>query len=679
MVRIFFALFIGLCFSLPVHADGPKDNIPEKVRQIPPPGIKISDKDRQELQAGVEKLKSDIAALKNDLKKNPKLHELIPDVQIFSNAVYYALKYDEFYNKREIPVAHKLLKLGHERADRLRQGKAPWLTATGLIPRGYVSKIDGSVQPYGLVVPPSYQPGSPREHRLDLWYHGRGEKLSEVSFLNQRLTQPGRFTPKDTIVLHPYGRYSNANHFAGEIDTFEALDHVKKYYPIDENRIVVRGFSMGGAACWNFAVHYSGMWAAAAPGAGFSETPEFLRVFQKEEIKPTWYERKLLHMYDCTDWAINLSNCPTVAYSGEIDRQKQAADIMAEAMAREGLDMVHIIGPKTGHTYHPEAKKEIDRRIDAIARIGRNPIPKRVQFTTFTLRYNKMHWVTVDALEEHWERARVDAMLLDRFRVSIKTTNVTALTLTMPPGSCPLDNTTPPVVLIDGEIIKAAPVKSDRSWNASFHWTKKGWTAGALPEDKLRKRHGLQGPIDDAFMDSFVMVQPTGKANDFAVAKWVFEEKKHAIEHWRKQFRAELKVKKDTDISDEDIRTKNLILWGDPSSNKVLGKILKDLPLKWDGKTIRLGNNKKWIYNWTGSHLVPAMIFPNPLNPKKYVVLNSCFTYREYDYLNNARQVPKLPDWAIYDINVPGTSQRPAAVVEAGFFDENWEVIDKKD
>ena len=40
----------------------------------------------------------------------------------------------------------------------------------------------------------------------------------------------------------------------------------------------------------------------------------------------------------------------------------------------------------------------------------------------------------------------------------------------------------------------------------------------------------------------------------------------------------------------------------------------------------------------------PILIYPNPLNPKKYVVLNSGFTFREFDYLNNARQIPKLPD-----------------------------------
>ena len=93
--------------------------------------------------------------------------------------------------------------------------------------------------------------------------------------------------PPHAFVLHPYGRYCNANHFAGEIDTFEALDHVRKHYPIDESRIAVRGFSMGGAsACWHFAVHYPGNWVAAAPGAGFAETPEFLKVFQNEKLEP---------------------------------------------------------------------------------------------------------------------------------------------------------------------------------------------------------------------------------------------------------------------------------------------------------------------------------------------------------------------------------------------------------
>src|SRR5262249_59703588 len=130
------------------------------------------------------------------------------------------------------------------------------------------------------VVRAAYRPGSPYRHGLDLWFHGGGETLSELNFITQRQRDPGQFTPPNTFVLHPYGRYSNANKFAGEVDTFEALEHARRHYPIDEDRIAVRGFSMGGAACWQFAVHYAGRWAAAAPGAGFAEPPEFLRVFQ---------------------------------------------------------------------------------------------------------------------------------------------------------------------------------------------------------------------------------------------------------------------------------------------------------------------------------------------------------------------------------------------------------------
>ena len=62
-------------------------------------------------------------------------------------------------------------------------------------------------------------------------------------------------------------------------------------------------------------------------------------------------------------------------------------------------------------------------------------------------------------------------------------------------------------------------------------------------------------------------------------------------------------------------------------------------------------------------------------NPKKYIVLNSGFTFREYDYLNNARQIRKIPDYAVVDTATPPNERYPGKIVAAGFFGEKWELI----
>jgi dienelactone hydrolase len=662
--------FLLLVFATAARADGPRDNLVDIVRPIPPRGINVDKAVADQMRADLATLGKQIDGLQSALKDKPALLDLLPDVSIYHKAVRYALENNEFFQPRELGVAWALLAEGGNRAAALGRGEAPWTTATGLVVRGYVSRIDGSVQPYGLVVPASYRPGLPYRHRLDVWFHGRGETLSELNFIDGRQRSPGEFTPPHAFVLHPYGRYCNANKFAGEVDCFEALAHVARHYPIDEDRIAVRGFSMGGAACWQFAVHYAGLWAAVAPGAGFAETREFLKIFQHEELSPAPYVEKLWHLYDCTDYAVNLFNCPTVAYSGEIDSQKQAADIMARALKAEGIELVHIIGPKTGHAYHPRARDEINRRIDRIVARGRNPVPRQVRFTTWTLRYNRMLWVTVDGLDQHWARARVDAELADSSTVKAATANVSALTFSMPAGLCPLDCTRRPTVVLDGQSVSAAPVLSDRSWTAHFRKEQGRWQAVANADDGSgHKRHGLQGPIDDAFMDRFLVVRPTGQPAHEKVGTWAAAEMNHAALHWRRQFRGDARVKDDTALTDEDIAGSNLVLWGDPSSNKILARIADQLPIHWDAQQVHVGGQA-----FAAPHHVPVLIYPNPLNPKRYVVLNSGFTFREYDYLNNARQIPRLPDYAVLDVDVPPSSQAPGRIVTADFFDEKWQL-----
>ncbi len=681
LVRCVFVLSISLVI-LSAYADGPADNNPATVRRVPKLGVDVPAEKAEKLKAGLAELEKTIAAIHET--KDTRRIALVPDVVIFHKAVNDALAYQEFFAPEEIDAGFKLLEAGKERAAQLLDGKAPWTEATGLVARGYVSKIDGSVQPYGLVIPPNYTNKTAGRYRLDVWLHGRGEVLSELNFIRGVTSNAGAFQPADTIVLHPYGRYCNAFKFAGEVDVYESLAHASQQYRVDDERVSIRGFSMGGAGCWQFTVHDPSRWFAANPGAGFSETPEFLKVFQKETLTPEPWEERLWNWYDCPPYCENLKQVPTIVYSGADDTQIQAAQRMEKELALHDMKMRHIIAPKTGHTFTPEAKKEIELGMSQLAIAGRELVPREIAFTTYTLRYNRCAWLTLEGLGEHWKKARVEAKLSEApasaaggpvaNRLRLDVTNVTDLRLEIPAGGWPLSLDSPvEVSIVNGDrdnlavqTIVTPPAETDRSWRLSLYRDGNRWVEGPRKES-LRKRPGLHGPIDDAFLDSFLFVRPTGKCASPQVDAWVHSEMNRAIEHWRRHFRGVARVKNDTDVTEEDMKSSHIVLWGDPKANQLLGKIANQLPIKWSAEKVAAGEK-----SFDAASHAAIAIYPNPLSPSKYVVLNSGFTFRDYDYLNNARQTPKLPDWAIVDVSVPADSRWPGKVVAADFFNEQW-------
>jgi hypothetical protein len=633
----------------------------QQLHLIPPPGVAVPEADQRQLRAGLTRLAARIDALRS----NPH----IADVQIFHKAVQYALDGNEFFTAEDIFRGKELLRIGTERMTDLEHGSAPWTRATGLVVRGYVSKIDGSVQPYGLAIPESFAPDRPHKWRVDAWFHGRGETLSEISFLWDRLHNRGQFTPTDTIVLHLYGRYCNASTFAGEVDFFEALNDVKKNYQVDNNRILVRGFSMGGASAWHIGAHYGTDFAAVAPGAGFAETSDFFG-YTKRNVKLTWYEEKLLHLTNATDYAANFFNVPVVAYNGDKDAQKQAADVMEAAMAKEGLTLSRVTGLNIGHAYTPDSIVEIDSQMNAIAARGRVEYPREIRFTTWTLKFNRMRWVTVDGLEKHWERARVDASLDGDRGVKATTSNVSALSFAMGPGAGLINPGAKASVVLDGQTLTVPGAQSNGSWTVHFRKSGSKWAVAEDDAKSLRKRHDLQGPIDDAFMGPFLMVRPTGTPLSEAVGKWAKDEQEHAAKLWRTQMRGDAPAKDDSAVTDADIAANNLILWGDPQSNKVLARIAAKLPIQWTADSITLGAQR-----FPSATNAPVLIYPNPLNPAKYIVINSGITFREYAESNNSLQVAYLPDYAVVDITVPPDGRWPGRIAAAGFFGEKWELL----
>jgi hypothetical protein len=435
------------------------------------------------------------------------------------------------------------------------------------------------------------------------------------------------------------------------------------------------------------------MWAAINPGAGFGDTKEFMKLGTTPDkpLPPEW-EQTLWKWYDSKDYVSNLADTTTVAYSGEIDGQKEAADLMIFAARKEAgtpdpkmgelkvvvpgdgsskaaearvagtapdVVMYHVIGLQVPHKIKAEAKPEVESLVDA-AVAKHEGVPKKVHFTTYTLIYPTMDWVTVDGMEKEWERADIDAEATDK-GVKVQTKNVSAFTIHQPVTSVSIDGQNV------GFTIRRIPA------TVSFYKANGKWEAIAPGAgNPLTKTTTVCGPIDHAFMSSFVFVKPTGKPLNDKVGAWAKSELEHAIGFWRKTYRGDAPVKDDTAISDEDIKNSNLVLWGDPSSNKVLARIIARLPVQWSATQLAFGGK-----NYETAHTAPVMIFPNPLNPAKYVVLNSGVTFREQALLNNADQTPKLPDWAIVDLNTAPDAKWPGEVKAAGFFDEHWKVSGK--
>ncbi|MEE3054979.1 MAG: hypothetical protein VYB34_14705 [Planctomycetota bacterium] len=597
------------------------------------------------------------------------------DAEIYAKATEWLLRYpEEFYDKSYVQKALKVLETGLARATALEAGKPGWLRTTGRLARAYRSRIDGSVQPYGLVIPKGYDGKTPL--RLDLVLHGRNGRLSEVSFLAKH-DSPAPPTRKH-FELHVFGRTNNAYRWAGEVDIYEALASVERQYRIDPARIVLRGFSMGGAGAWHIGLHNPGRWAAVEAGAGFSDTIRYARL---KEVPP--YHRKALHIYDAVDYSLNAFNVPVVGYGGEIDKQLQASVNIREALqsggflfkkdglnwkldrippaGEAGLRAVFLVGPKTAHRFHPESRKRsaafIRKHLSA-----RQAEPDELRFVTYTTRYNRCRWLRVEGLKKHLERAEVHAIYRkEKDLLIVTTTNVSRLSLAPPWKISGVE--------IDGQ--RPALERTGAEKPLNFQLVEGRWLPGLLSNPggrSLEKKHGLQGPIDDAFMSSFLCVRPTGKPMHPKAHAGALQELERLQREFPKWLRADVRTVEDRKARLENAGT-NLILFGDPGSNSLIAEFIAEFPavLEWDRERLKVAGTGPFA---PGSHL-PMLIYPNPKDPEHYVVINSGHSFGAREFRGtNAYLFPRRGDFAVLELGgKPGVKQKLRL---AGFFDGSW-------
>ncbi|MES1258642.1 MAG: hypothetical protein ABUS51_09430 [Acidobacteriota bacterium] len=621
-----------------------------------------------------------IDGIVRELKAKHADAALVGDVEVYAKAGHFLLEFPELFGTQPA-IDHSMTVLdgGIARAKELQGGQSPWTTGKSRL-YAYYSEMDGSVQPYHVSLPADYDPGKPT--RLYVWLHGRQNNTTESEFIYSfdHPRPPGNAPVADQgqIQVDLFGRINSAGwHWAGEADVFEAIAAVKKRFKIDDKRVMLRGFSMGGEGGWHIALHYPDRFAAAEIGAG-----TWSRRGQMPGLQPFQYAT-LKIWENMEEWALNAFNLPLAGHDGDADTQisslpgpppgapsrgqlesslRTRAQLEKEGFAAEGepdflrlkgTPDIFLISQNTGHGTSPLVRQRLDAFLKEWGDKGQTS-PEHIRFVTYTTRYNHDYWVSVDGMDKLYERADIDATRGDGGQsYDIKTHNITRLALR--------ETEKAKSIKIDGQDLKVKPgaeitlQKTGAAWKVD----KNGPLAG------LHKTHALQGPIDDAFLDPFLLVRPTGTAWNEAVNQQALRTLARFDRLWAKYFRAHPFVKDDKDVTEADMAKYHVVLFGDPGSNKWIAKMNGKLPMKWTKETVTLGGQ-----SYPAKENFPALVYPNPLQPSKYVVLNTGLTIVEREY-NGDYGMAQMGDYAIEKVK---EGSEVADVAVSGLFDERWQV-----
>ena len=203
---------------------------------------------------------------------------------------------------------------------------------TGYVRKAYRSALDNTLQPYLLKVPAGIEPG--REYPLIVYLHGSAsteQDLRGFDFL----------VPEDAFALAPYGRGPSTSWCVdgAQADIAEALAAVLASCPIDPDRIVLTGFSMGGYGVLRTWLESPGTFRALAVLSG---EPYPMSSAFPETGCPDLRENDRTALF---------ADTPLFIYHGDQDRNCPYEDMRAFATELEaaGARVTFVTGREMGH------------------------------------------------------------------------------------------------------------------------------------------------------------------------------------------------------------------------------------------------------------------------------------------------------------------------------------------
>lgn len=505
----------------------------------------------------------------------------------------------------------------------------------------FASGVDDTDQPYGLYVPKSFDPSRKyplvimlhdvySNHRLALrrvfgWPNRPGETDADAN----------RFFPAfrdvNYIVASPLARGTLGYQGLAEKDVYDVLADVKRRFPIDDDRVFLTGVGMGGGGTLWLGLTRPDLWAsiAAVCPAPLPGTEELIG---------------------------NALNIPVKLFQGEIDPAVKAELTRRwhQQFLGAGVKAEYVEYPGVRHNAGDFAYKDA-AIFSLFDQYRRNALPDRVRFSTRDYQHGSAYWVKLDQITPG-TLAAIDARFETRNKLNIDTKSLTSFTLNLK-NHPKLSKAQLLNITLDGSVFKLKPQDS-----ISFTREPKGWVAKRSLPSPAQKREGQEGPIGRAIASRQIYVYATGGSPSPDDLIWRRNQANLAAEWSTPRARLMLtnRVIPDAEVTEYEMKSANLILFGNKATNSVIARLVPQLPVQLNPGAADYG-----------------LVFITPLGGQHYAVISS-----------------GLPWWTRADqSNRPGLAQNPLPyraletfgdfilfkggldnVVADGYFDRDWKL-----
>lgn len=537
--------------------------------------------------------------------------------------------------------------------DDLRLGRTAFEGQTGHLERGYVTQNDDTAQPYYLYVPDDYDSG--KQWPLIVFLHGY-VTYTELTYPWVLDEEKERVAAESgAILLTPYGRRNTDFQGVGEVDVLRAMEETQRFYSIDPDRIYLSGPSMGGYGTWTISLRYPGVFAACAPMCG--QTDMFVW-WPWPHVTAPKFKQFLGEWDNPIDLAPNAVGETYFLQHGELDPliPVEQSQMMIWEMERLGTPIEYYEHPGRDHFIYLDLPC-YERAFPWLVTHELDRWPKHVRVRSYSYRYDTAFWLRILDYRQWGRPAFVEALVDSAAnRINLTTGNVARVSIAL--SDQLLDLKRPVSVIADGNQVFSGPAEGPALT------VEVAEPLTPPKEGAFRKRKGLCGPVEDVFNGPFVVVPGTSGAQ--AQTQALAEKADRWRREWDRFADGVPPLVLDVDVGDEVMASRNLILFGTPDTNRVLGLLAEKLP-------VRIGDHEYTLGGRTFSGPDTGLVFcyPNPIHPDRYILVYAGEDQGRELGINHKHDL--LPDYFIFSTDTHFEHDDMDRHLCAGFFDLNWE------